>query len=187
MKEKNKLIVLVCLIGVAAVVWYFGSRGPSAAASLALASELKYTPLGVENPALQRAKLEASRKTEYQSAGRDLFSEVAPPPPQQEVAKKEEVRTPVGPMPQPPPPPIPDPTLPPNVKFFGYGTIPNGTARRAFLTDGEEVFIVGEGDLLLGKYRVVKIGNANLEFEEVASGRRGSTVLSEEQSAAPPA
>ena len=49
--------------------------------------------------------------------------------------------------PPPPPPPPPDPTLPPNMKFFGYGTVPNGTARRAFLTDGDEVYIVAEGDL----------------------------------------
>jgi hypothetical protein len=44
---------------------------------------------------------------------------------------------------------------------------------------------VAEGDTLLGKYRVVKIGNANLDFEEIASGRRGSAVLSEEPVAAP--
>ncbi len=61
------------------------------------------------------------------------------------------------------------------MKFFGYGTMPNGTSRRAFLTDGDEVYIVGEGDTLLGKFRVMKIGNANLDFEEIASGRRGST------------
>ena len=59
------------------------------------------------------------------------------------------------------------------MKFFGYGTVPNGTARRAFLTDGEEVYIVAEGDTLLGRYRIVKIGNATIEFEEISSGREG--------------
>ena len=75
--------------------------------------------------------------------------------------------------------------LPGNVKFFGYGTIPNGTAKRAFLSDGDNIYIVGEGDTLLGKYRVMKIGNANLDFEEIASGRHGTTRLSEEPVAAP--
>ena len=63
--------------------------------------------------------------------------------------------------------------------------MPNGTAKRAFLSDGDQIFIVAEGDTLLGKYRVVKIGNANLDFEEIASGRMGSAVLSEESVAAP--
>jgi hypothetical protein len=82
-----------------------------------------------------------------------------------------------GYVPPPPPPPPPDPTLPPNVKFFGYGSIPNGTARRAFLTDGDEVYIVSEGDILLGRFRIVKIGNATIEFEETSSGRQGRAAL----------
>ena len=61
----------------------------------------------------------------------------------------------------------------------------NGTAKRAFLSDGDNIYIVGEGDTLLGKFRVTKIGNANLDFEEIASGRHGSTQLTEEPVAAP--
>jgi hypothetical protein len=72
------------------------------------------------------------------------------------------------------------------MKYFGYGTIPNGTLRRAFLSDGDDVFIVGEGDTLLGRFRIVKINNANLEFEEIATGRRNTITLQEEQ-VAPPA
>jgi hypothetical protein len=71
------------------------------------------------------------------------------------------------------------------VKFFGYGTIPNGTTKRAFLTDGEEIYIVGEGDTLLGRFRILKIGNASLDFEELTTGRRNSATL--EEQAAPPA
>jgi hypothetical protein len=181
MREQTKGILLAALIVVAALVWYLERRDSSAeVASAQAGGELTYKPLAVENPALQREKQAASRKTEYKSGGRDLFSEVAPPP--VEVAHKEERRTAQGPVPLPPPPP---PALPGNVKFFGYGTVPNGTAKRAFLSDGDQIFIVAEGDTLLGKYRVVKIGNANLDFEEIASGRRGSTALSEEPITAP--
>ena len=66
------------------------------------------------------------------------------------------------------------------MKYYGYGTIPNGTAKRAFLTDGEEVFIVGEGDTLLGRYRILRISNASLEFEEISSQRRNSAPLDEQ-------
>jgi hypothetical protein len=62
-------------------------------------------------------------------------------------------------------------------KFYGYGTVPNGTARRAFLTDGDEVYIVAEGDTFLSRYRILKIGNATIEFEEVSSGRQGKANL----------
>jgi hypothetical protein len=63
------------------------------------------------------------------------------------------------------------------VKFFGYGTVPNGTARRAFLTDGDEVYVVAEGDTLLARFRILKIGNATIDFEEISSGRQGRANL----------
>ena len=178
--EKTKAIVLAVLMAIAVLVWYVGSRGSTAAVNTASSLGYSYRPLAVDNPELQREKLKRSRETEYKSAGRDLFSEIALPPPEEVKQKTVAARAPVGPVQPPPPPP---PALPPNVKFFGYGTVPNGTARRAFLSDGDQIYIVGEGDTLLGRYRVVKIGNANLDFEEIASGRRGSTTLSEEPSA----
>jgi len=72
-------------------------------------------------------------------------------------------------------------TLPANVKFYGFGTVPNGTSRRAFLTDGEEVYVVAEGEIFLKRFRILRIGNANLEFEELSSGRTGTAPLVEEQ------
>jgi hypothetical protein len=182
MSERNKGIALVALIVVAAFVWWYERSDSSAASATAQYGEMSYKPLGVENPELQRDKQHASQRTEYKGSGRDLFSEVAAPPPVD--PKKVEVATNrrVGPEQPPPPPP---PTLPGNMKFFGYGTIPNGTAKRAFLSDGDNIYIVGEGDTLLGKFRVTKIGNANLDFEEIASGRHGSTQLTEEPVTAP--
>ena len=176
MSDKTKLAWLVGLVAVAAIVWYFNGKVRSTITANSLAvTEFSYKPLGIENPELQREVLKHSRETEYKTSGRDLFTGFAPPPP--EPPKNEQANVQQGPTVAPPPPP---PALPPSMKFFGYGTIPNGTARRAFLADGDEIYIVGEGDTLLGKFRVVKIGNANLDFEEIATGRRGSTNLSEE-------
>ena len=76
---------------------------------------------------------------------------------------------------------------PSNLKFFGYGTVPNGTARRAFFEDGDDVFIFSEGESVLGRYRILKINNTNLEFEELATGRRGTTPLMEDQAGQGPA
>lgn len=181
MTERNKGIALAVLVVVAGLVWYYERSGDSVTATSAQYGEMSYKPLAVENPALQRDKQNASQKTEYKGSGRDLFSEIAPPPPVT-VPKNVAPARVSGPQPEPPAPP---PTLPGNMKFFGYGTIPNGTAKRAFLSDGDNIYIVGEGDTLLGKYRVTKIGNANLDFEEIASGRHGSTQLTEEPVTAP--
>jgi hypothetical protein len=53
------------------------------------------------------------------------------------------------------------------------------------LTDGDEIYIVGEGDTLLGRFRILRISNVNLDFEEISSGMRGTASL--EEQAAPPA
>jgi hypothetical protein len=182
MNERNKGILLASLVVFAVLVWYYERGGNSVASTAATYGEMSYNPLAVENPALQRDKQRVSQQTEYKGSGRDLFSEIAPPPPDEGRKAVQEARRFQGPTIPPPPPP---PALPGNMKFFGYGTIPNGTAKRAFLSDGDNIYIVGEGDTLLGKFRVTKIGNANLDFEEIASGRHGTTTLTEEPAAAP--
>ena len=176
MNQKTKIALLPVLILAAAGVFYYDSKGPSFQGK-AVSFSAPYLPLPVENPALQHWKIEASRRTEYKSSGRDLFSLTLPPPPPRKVEPRPD------PIPLPPVEP-PPPSLPANMKFFGYGTVPNGTSKRAFLSDGEQVYIVGEGDTLLGRFRILRIGNASLEFEEMGSGRRNSASLDEQ--AAPP-
>jgi hypothetical protein len=179
MNQKRKIALLVILVLFAFGVFYFDASGIPFSGKTSTFTSKTYPPLGVENPELRRWKLDASRRTEYKSSGRDLFSESLPPAP----PPKRKDPTP-APVPQRDPEP-PPPALPANMKFFGYGTVPNGTSKRAFLSDGEEVFIVGEGDTLLGRFRILRIGNASLEFEELGTGRRNSANLDEQ--AAPPA
>lgn len=163
MKQRKQIIALVILLLIAGGVWLWNSRqNPTTAGASTIVSN--YSPINVENPAIRWWKLEKSRGTEYKGSGRNPFSAVPPPPPAPKVPKpgdKDYV--------PPPPPPPPVAELPPNMKFFGYGTVPNGTARRAFLSDGDDVYIVAEGDTLLGHYRILKIGNATLEFEDISS------------------
>jgi hypothetical protein len=171
MKQQSQVLSLIALLVVATAVWLWNSRQNPATAGAS--SIVGYAPINVDNPAIRWWKLDRVRKTDYRSGGRNPFSAIAPPPPAPKALRPGQT----GYVPPPPPPPPPDPTLPPNVKFFGYGTIPNGTARRAFLTDGDEVYIVSEGDILLGRFRIVKIGNATIEFEETSSGRQGRAAL----------
>jgi hypothetical protein len=180
MKQKRELMIFAVLIVVAVIVWYFQRLQPGGPA-VTLAPGEKYHLLAVDNPGLHWPEVKAAQKTEYQSTGRNIFSMVVtpppapPPPPTPEPAS---INTELIP---PPPPPL---ALP--VKFFGFGTVPNGATRRAFLTDGEEVYIVGEGEVLLNRFRILKISNASIEFEEISSGRRNTAPL-EEQPVSPSA
>lgn len=178
MKQSTQILVLIGLLIIAAVVWVWGSHhSPVAVGTGAVARN--FAPLKVENPALHWWKLEASQKTEYKSTGRNLFSEVAPPPPNSQPSGPNGLQS-QAPQGLPPGPTAPQ--LPANLKFYGYGTVPVGTPRLAFFTDGTDVFIVGEGDVLMGRYRILKIGNASLEFEEVGTGRRGSATIEDQGS-----
>lgn len=66
---------------------------------------------------------------------------------------------PPTPTPKPPPPPIP-------LKFYGYST-PQTGAKRAFFLEGEEIFVIKEGDLVKKRYRIVKIGLKSVVVEDV--------------------
>jgi len=182
MTRNRQIILLVVLVVVAGFVWSFETNKHTPAMQMAISIQ-NYKPLAVENPQIRWPELERAQKTEYKSNGRNPFSPVAPPKPGDTPKPKPKPR--IGPEPPPPEPPKPTEShLPPNLKYFGYGTVPTGSPRRAFITDGEDVYIVTEGDTLLGRYRILKIGNADLEFQEISSGLPGKAPL--EEQAAPP-
>jgi len=184
-KQQRLIIMLVVLLVIAGLVWFRYLKSDSTVLTADASSATQdYQPLSVENPQLHKDRIEAARKTEYKSGSRNIFVAQAAAPilvAQQQQKPKPRKVGPEPPVPEPPPPPL---TLPPNMKFFGYGTVPNGTARRAFFTDGEDVYVVPEGEILLNRFRVLKVGNSTLEFEEVSTGRRGTAPL--EEQAAPP-
>jgi hypothetical protein len=187
MKQKQQIIVLVVLVVVAALVWTFELRQQTPSTITATFIQ-DYKVLAVENPQIHWGQLKRAQETEYKSNGRNPFSVIAPPTAAEvkqkaDDAAKLQAQQPVTPV-QPAAPT--KAFMPPNLKYFGYGTVPNGTPRRAFFTDGEDTYIVTEGDTLLGRYRILKVGNANLEFEEISSGLRGTTPLEEQQPATGP-
>jgi hypothetical protein len=176
MKQKKQLVVLVVLLLIAGGIWflYLDHARPVVTADAGSAIQNPKL-LSVENPQLHNDAVNRTRKTEYKSGGRNIFSRELPPPP---VPRPDKSHPALPPSP-PPPPPAPK-VSPLPVKFFGFGTIPNGTARVAFFTDGEDVIVVGEGELLLNRFRILRIGNSNLEYEEVSTGLRGTANLEEQ-------
>ena len=73
-------------------------------------------------------------------------------------------QAPVIPQGPPPPPPI-------NLKFFGFANKP-GEAKKIFLSQGEDVFIAGEGDIVDRRYRILHITPVSVEVEDVLNNNR---------------
>jgi hypothetical protein len=182
MKQKQQIIVLIVLVVVAALVWTFEMRQQTPSA-ITTSFITDYKPLGEDNPGIHWGQLERAQKTEYKSNGRNPFSPIAPPTPEEQQRTRDAAKPQPLPLPTPPPKPT-TASMPPNLKYFGYGTVPLGSPRLAFFTDGEDVYIVTEGATLLGRYKIVKVGNTSLEFQEISSGLPGTMPLDEQ--AAPP-
>lgn len=75
------------------------------------------------------------------------------------------------PPPVPPPPPI-------TLKFFGFANKP-GEPKRVFLSQGEDVFIAGEGEIVDRRYRVLRISPNAVEMEDVINNNRQSIPLTQ--------
>jgi len=124
------------------------------------------------DPTLRFDLLKASEETKYEGAGRNIFRVfvdipkiVQPPVPDRKVADN-------TPPPPPPPPPI-------NLKFYGFAISKPGEAKRIFLSQGEDVFIAKEGDIVDRRYKVVRIGPNSVEILDVLSNNRQSIPLTQ--------
>ena len=141
----------------------------------------KFTPLDVQAPDLRLDLLAKIHDTVYTGSNRDIFNGSAPPPSKSQpgsAPKPIVPRRPAGdpyPKKPPPEPPLPAPVLP--AQFFGYAARPGNTRRVAFFLQGEDVFVVAEGDPFLGNYRLAHIGNESADIEEMSSGRHFAVQL----------
>ena len=169
MNQQTKLRVLAGLGVILAALVLYQMRG-SVPAVTGASADGAYKPLAVENPALHLDRIEQVHKLEYRSNGRDIFSAELPPPPKPPAPARRPA--PVGPQPPPPDPPL---SLP--FKFYGYSADPRTGKRRAFFTNGDEVFIAAEGDLVQGRYLVLHIGSTSAELEETATNRKATLTL----------
>jgi hypothetical protein len=175
MNQKNQIVLLAVLLVILAAVWYFYFQSkPIVSAGTSVFSDT-YPPMEVDNPEPQTGILKEVQRAEYTRTLRNIFV-ATPLRPVIALTHNEPAKSvpAMGPVVPPLPPPA---QLPPTMKFFGYGTVPSSTSRRAFLSDGDDVYIVGEGETLLGRFRILKIGNDRLDFEDTTTSQRGSAPL----------
>lgn len=132
------------------------------------------------DPTLKLEALKSSEAIEYKGGGRNIFDYQALPlpelPKQLDCAFKDKTNpkckgwTPPPPPGPPPPPPIP-------LKFYGFASRP-GQPKQIFLSDGDNVFVAKEGDIVDKQYRVVQIGPASVLIEDMLHNNRQSIPLS---------
>jgi hypothetical protein len=190
-ENRTKLFVAIGLMVIAVVVLLFNSGG-SAPKAAAPAPQL--TPLATPrpitatrstgkgrskkpaptarslDPTLRYDWLKASEDTEYEGKGRNIFMTQA------------EIPTPVAPAdpdkdnPANSGPPLPPPPPPINLKFFGFASKP-GESKKIFLSEGEDVFIAAEGDVVNRHYKVLRISPTSVEIEDVLNNNRQNIPL----------
>ncbi|MBY0505786.1 MAG: hypothetical protein K2X03_17860 [Bryobacteraceae bacterium] len=132
------------------------------------------------DPSLQMELLAKLRTVTYTGAGRNLFEfagggPVAPTTPDPKIipgakpaAPKPQRAQAIYPMYQPPAPPPPKPRAPPiNMKYYGFvSNSGRAVNRKGFFLDGDEIIVVGEGDVIKSRYKVLRIGLTSAEMQD---------------------
>jgi hypothetical protein len=189
--ENRRQVILLAVLGVVALVMVgralFGSFGPEPAASVPAAAaapapakpvvrgssrlaKAMATPPRLD-PTLDLALLKSSEEIKYEGTGKNIFvaqaEVVIPKPVKPGVTDNAKPRLPVT----PPPPPI-------LLKFFGFASRP-GEPKKIFLSQGEDVFIASEGEIVNRRYKIVRISPASVEIEDVVTSHRQNIPLTQ--------
>jgi hypothetical protein len=184
--ERRRQLILgalvVVLLGVVYRLWTTASAPPAASNRSASAtgqtqarsgrgSAAADDGQGIKAPDVHLESLDAERMKPTAERNLFRFRPKAPPPPpapprptvvQPTVPS---VPTPSGP---PPPPPI-------TLKFLGIVDSPTRGMKIAALSDGRNTFHGVEGDIIEGRYRILKIGVESIEIAYV-DGRGRQTI-----------
>lgn len=192
-ENRNKLIAAAVLMGLAALLlgrMLFSSGDSASPSAPAVATA---TPPAAATHPIARAKgrrakissaprsldpelrydwLKASEDTKYEGNGRNIFRAQADIPQPVAPAQTEAERLAAQGPPQPPPPP------PITLKFFGFASKP-GEPKKIFLSQGEDVFIAAEGEIVDRRYKVLHISPMSVEIEDVLNNNKQNIPLTQ--------
>ena len=178
-EQRRQLAVLAVLVlAVIGVVYYYyfapaegvpGASNPTT--NVAGGAVAPTGPLSLPS-ALKFAALEPVN--DKPSAGRNPFRFGVPPPP---PAPPRPVAPPPPTSVAPPPPMVPQGPPPPpaiSLKFVGVMQLPTGK-KIASLSDGKGILMGAEGDVIDGRFRIVRIGVESIVMEYL-DGRGRQTI-----------
>jgi len=144
------------------------------------------------DPTLHKELMAKVQAVALAGGERNLFQFGAPPPPKPvtpdhkiavgqpggpgaTTAGGAKSTIPVGPpgAPDPPAPPIP-------LKFYGFTAQARQSNRRAFFLNGEEIIVASEGDVVMKRYKVVRIGVNSVVMEDMETKKQQPLPLEEQ-------
>lgn len=186
--KNRKEVIALAVLGVIGLIttsrWLLFSSSPAQVAAPQIASAnpakpaLRRTASGKFvtateprlDPTLDLDLLRQNEQIKYAGNARNIF--VAGSLPIEAVRKNPATDHPGPVIPvTPPPPPI-------NLKFFGFASRP-GEPKKIFLSQGEDIFIASEGDIVNRRYRVLHISPAAVDIEDVLNNNKQSIPLTQ--------
>jgi hypothetical protein len=126
------------------------------------------------DPTLDLDLLNHSEQIKYAGNGRNIFvaGSVAKIETPKSSGATDAAQAGMRPLPNiPPPPPI-------TLKFFGFANRP-GETKKVFLSQGEDIFIASEGEIVDRRYRVLRISPNAVDVEDVINNNRQSLPLTQ--------
>ena len=91
--------------------------------------------------------------------------------------------TPLPPPPAPPPPPPPPVDPPVTAHYYGFATPARSGARRGFFMDNSEnILIKSEGEILVGRYKIVKLESGSVTVQNLDSKKTQTLPMVEDAS-----
>jgi hypothetical protein len=164
-RTRGLALLLVLLIG-AVGYWTWPTGGPGAATPGGVPAGGGRGAQGGTGDAVAEIRLELLQRErgEMRAPDRNLFrferraSAAAPARPQAARRPAPIEVVPTGPLPPPPPPPIP-------LRYIGFLQPRDAAGRVAILSDGRgTVFDGKEGDVIEGRYRLLRVGNDSADL-----------------------
>jgi hypothetical protein len=189
--ENRKQVITLAVLGGVAVLLLGYEFWPSSTAPAPITAQTTTTPAhtGMRrtasgklvpateprlDPTLDLGVLGQSEEIKYAGNGRNIFvagSVAVIEPTKHNGTTDNESATLHQPPPVPPPPPI-------TLKFFGFANRP-GETKKVFLSQGEDIFIASEGDIVDRRYRVLRISPTAVDVEDVLNNNRQSLPLTQ--------
>jgi hypothetical protein len=180
-KTRQQVVILAVLLAILLAVVVFNREADPVGATATSQARLQVAARASAGGTVEAVRLDAlsRQRPEPQAGDRNpfRFRPVAPPPPPPVAAP-----APGGPgSPLAAGPPVPEgPPLPPPIALKFIGTVEQAPSRLklAVLSDGRNVFYGKEGEVIEGRYRIVRIGAESIEMVYVDGRGRQTLRLS---------
>jgi hypothetical protein len=177
-KRRREIALAIAAILVIAVAVLTVRRGTTLRAPTALTGAITRSAQAQASQPIAEIDLGAleAKRTEPEESDRNPFRfkpKPAPPPPATVTQQQEQAATAAQAAAEPSEPP-PPPRIP--LKYIGEMSDPKKTGHRvAILSDGRGVYYGSEGDIVEGRYRIIKIGVESIELAYL-DGRGRQTI-----------